>query len=256
MATALGSTAIAPRLFSDVPERALAVYAHPDDPELSCGGTLATWSAHGSLVHVLVCTRGEKGSGDPAADLEDLARRRAGEMEAAGAALGLAGRHQLEVPDGELSRHDGLVEAVVKAVRLIKPQVILAPDPTAVFFGDSYFNHADHRVVGWAVLDGVAPAAANPHYYPTAGPAHRVETVLLSGTLEPDVWVDVSNGMEAKVKAVLCHASQMGAAPARAATDHPGGQPEWFAEVVRMRAADVGRQAGLTAGENFRRLRL
>ena len=49
-------------LVTTVPARVLAVYAHPDDPEISCGGTLARWAKGGSEVHVLICTRGEKGS--------------------------------------------------------------------------------------------------------------------------------------------------------------------------------------------------
>ena len=51
-------------LVDSVPARVLAVYAHPDDPEISCGGTLARWAEGGSEVHVLICTRGEKGSPD------------------------------------------------------------------------------------------------------------------------------------------------------------------------------------------------
>ena len=46
------------------------------------------------------------------------------------------------------------------------PRSCCAPIPTAVFFGDGYFNHHDHRVTGWATLDAVAPAAGNPHYFP------------------------------------------------------------------------------------------
>ena len=71
----------------------------------------------------------------------------------------------------------------------------MCPDPTAVFFGDAYVNHADHRAVGWATLDAVAPAAALPLYFPDLGPPHQVATVLLTGTLEPDAWVDVGDAV-------------------------------------------------------------
>src|SRR5919206_66741 len=64
------------QLYGETPARALAVYAHPDDPEISCGATLARWAAAGAEVHVLVLTRGEKGSHDPAVDQDDLAARR------------------------------------------------------------------------------------------------------------------------------------------------------------------------------------
>ncbi len=237
------------------PKRVLAVYAHPDDPEISCGGTLATWAATGSQVHVLVCTQGEKGSSDPKAAPADVVQRRAQEMVAAGTALGLTGREHLAVADGELAEHHDLRLEIVAAVRRLKPQVVLCPDPTAVFFGDSYYNHADHRVVGYSCLDAVAPAAANPHYFPAAGPAHQVSTVLLSGTLEPDTWVDVTVGMEAKIAAVLCHASQLTAMdPPPVSSDHAGGSPEWFAAVLRERAIDAGSRAGVRFAEGFRRL--
>jgi LmbE family N-acetylglucosaminyl deacetylase len=122
--------------------------------------------------------------------------------------------------------------------------MVLCPDPTAVFFGEDYFNHRDHRIVGFAVLDALSPAAALPLYFPDAGPVHQVETVLLSGTLEPTVWVDVSTTIEDKAAAVSCHRSQF------------AGDGEWAAQAVRTRAAEDGRRAGVAYAEGFRRLRL
>src|SRR5204862_345873 len=95
-------------LVSEVPARVLGIYAHPDDPEISCGGTLARWSAAGAEVHVLICTRGEKGSQDPKQDPGELARRRQKEMDAAAEVLGLAGHRSLDVDDGELENTVGL----------------------------------------------------------------------------------------------------------------------------------------------------
>jgi LmbE family N-acetylglucosaminyl deacetylase len=231
-------------LIDDVPARVLAVYAHPDDPEISCGGTLARWARAGSEVHVLVCTRGDKGSSDPATRPDELAARRAGEMAEASTVLGLAGHERLDVDDGELENTADVRAGIVATVRRIRPDVVICPDPTAVFFGDSYVNHRDHRAVGWATLDAVSPAAANPHYFADAGAPHAVPTLLLSGTLEADAWVDISGTLDIKVAALLCHASQLG---------EPG---EWLRGVVHQRAADGGRAAGVTHAEGFRRLRL
>ncbi|HEV3496934.1 MAG TPA: PIG-L deacetylase family protein [Actinomycetes bacterium] len=231
-------------LFADVPGRALAVYAHPDDPEISCGATLARWAAGGSEVHVLVLTRGEKGSKDPGVDPEDLARRRTAEMQAAGKVLGLAGRERLDVDDGELAGSTEVRERIVAAIRRTRPDVVVCPDPTAVIFGDTYFNHADHRNAGWATMDAVSPAAGNPHYFPSAGPPHAVGVVLLSGTLEPNVWVDVTVSLETKVDALLCHTSQL------------EGSEDLFREVLRGRAEAEGRAAGVRYAESFRRLTL
>ncbi|MGI8983623.1 MAG: PIG-L deacetylase family protein [Acidimicrobiales bacterium] len=235
---------MAAALFGEAPARALAVYAHPDDPEISCGATLARWAAAGAAVHVLVLTRGEKGSHDPSADLAALAGRRRAEMEAAGAVLGLAGRAQLSIDDGELVNDAGVRSEIVAAIRRTRPEVVVCPDPTAVIFGDSYFNHSDHRVAGWATLDAVSPAAGNPHYFPAAGRAHPVGSVLLSGTLEPNVWVDVSASLDAKVDALLCHASQL------------DGSEELFRDVLRARAEAEGAAAGVRYAESFRRLTL
>jgi LmbE family N-acetylglucosaminyl deacetylase len=233
-----------PELLTEVPARALAVYAHPDDPEVSCGATLAGWARAGSEVHVLVCTRGEKGSTDPATDGDDLARRRVDEMAAAGAVLGLAGREQLPIDDGELENTPALRAEIVAVIRRVRPDVVVCPDPTAVFFGATYFNHSDHRATGWATLDAVSPAAGNPHYFPRAGSAHPVTSVLLSGTLEPNLWFDAGASLDAKVEAVLCHRSQL------------PGAGEWFGAVLRQRAEDGGRSAGVRYAEGFRRLSL
>ena len=86
----------------DVPACALAVYAHPDDPEISAGGTLAAWAEDGADVHVLITTRGDKGTSDPDADTEELARRRIEETDAAAKVLGVKSHHHLEYSDGEL----------------------------------------------------------------------------------------------------------------------------------------------------------
>jgi len=231
-------------MFDEAPARALAVYAHPDDPEISCGATLARWAAAGAEVHVLVLTRGEKGSHDPAVDLDELAERRSGEMEAAGKVLRLAGQEQLAIDDGELVNSLEVRERIVSAIRRARPDVVVCPDPTAVIFGDTYFNHSDHRVAGWATLDSVSPAAGNPHYFPAAGPAHPVGVVLLSGTLEPNVWVDVTGSLETKVDALLCHASQL------------DGSEDLFRDVLRNRAEAEGRTAGVRYAESFRRLTL
>jgi LmbE family N-acetylglucosaminyl deacetylase len=234
---------VAGELLADVPGRVLAVYAHPDDPEVSCGGTLVRWTRAGAEVHLVVATRGEKGSGDPGTDPDELAQRRADEVAAAAEVLGVAGVEQLGHPDGELDAVD-LRGEVVAAVRRVRPDTVVCPDPTAVFFGDGYVSHVDHRAIGWACLDAVAPAAALPLYFPASGPAHAVGTVLLSGTLEPDVWVDVEDTLEAKAAAMRCHRSQLGDLGAE------------LDELVRARAEDEGRRGGLGAAEAFRRLRL
>jgi len=230
----------------DVPACALAVYAHPDDPEISAGGTLARWADLGAEVHVLVTTRGDKGTSDASADTDALAATRLTETAAAAKVLGLAGVHHLDHGDGELPDDSALRADIVRQVREVRPDVVLCPDPTAVFFGDRYYNHRDHRVTGWATLDAVAPASGNPHYFAEqlAGglDVHHVGAVYLSGTLEPNVWVDVTETQERKIEALFCHASQL---------VETG---EWFREFLRERAEEGGRRVGVRYAEGFRRI--
>lgn len=229
-------------LLTEVPERVLAVYAHPDDPEVSCGGTLAHWAARGADVRLVVVNAGDKGSHDPATDPVALGEQRADEVRAAAEVLGLAGVDLLGVPDGEAANDLAQRGRLVELVRTHRPHTVICPDPTAVFFGDSYVNHRDHREVGWTVVDAVAPAAGSPLYFPDAGPAHQVSTLLLSGTFEADAWVDVADAIETKIAAVACHESRL------------AGDPDLVADLLRRRTAEIGAQAGVTHAESFRRL--
>jgi LmbE family N-acetylglucosaminyl deacetylase len=231
---------------TEVPASALAVYAHPDDPEISAGGTLALWARAGASVWVCICTRGEKGSQDPHQDPDALARLRVEETEKAAALLGLAGHFHLGYGDGELEDTPELRGRIVELVRRLRPQVIVCPDPTAVFFGDQYFNHRDHRVTGWSTLDAVAPSAGNPHYFPEqlehGLEVHNVSAVYLSGTLEPNCWIDIGDVIDVKIDALFSHESQL---------VETG---EWFREFLRQRAEEAGRQIGVGYAEGFRRL--
>jgi LmbE family N-acetylglucosaminyl deacetylase len=83
-----------------------------------------------------------------------------------------------------------------------------------------------------------------PLYFPEAGPAHQPDSLYLSGTLEPDVWVDITGTIDRKAEALACHASQVGP---------PG---EWLRSAVRQRAEAGGRQAGVPYAEGFRRVLL
>ncbi len=231
-------------MMDETPGVVLAVYAHPDDADVGCGGTLARWAKAGSAVHLVVCTDGGKGTTDPDVVPARLAVERAGELEVSSALIGLSSVDNLGFPDGELDDSDDFRRTLVQRVRALRPDVVCGHDPTAIFFGRDYFNHRDHRVAGAALLDAVAPASALPHYFPDTGPAHRVSEVLLSGTLEPDEWIDVTNTIEIKAAAIECHRTQF------------AGQSGWAGEAVRRRAAEEGRRVGVGYAEGFRRLTL
>jgi LmbE family N-acetylglucosaminyl deacetylase len=228
------------------PRSALAVYAHPDDPEVSAGGTLARWAEDGADVWLLITTRGDKGTSDPDVDPEALAAQRVAETAAAVELLGLRGHRHLGHGDGDLEDDRRLREEICRVVRELRPEVVLCPDPTAVFFGDGYFNHRDHRVTGWATLDAIAPAAGLPHYFADqiaeGLTVHHVQAAYLSGTLDPNVWIDISAQLERKIAALFSHRSQL----------EDTGEP--FREFLRQRAEQDGRRAGLRYAEGFRRI--
>jgi len=229
-------------VIDEIPEVALAVYAHPDDADVACGGTLARWAKAGAAVHVVICTDGGKGSLDPAAKSKKLTAQRVAELEESSALIGVTSVTNLGFPDGELVDSDDFRRTLVERIRALRPDVVCGHDPTAFFFGQTYFNHRDHRIAGTALLDAVSPAAALPLYFPDAGPPHQVPTVLLSGTLEPDEWVDVSDTIEAKAAAVECHRTQFNE------------QEGLVGEAIRHRAEEEGKRAGTRYAEGFRRL--
>jgi LmbE family N-acetylglucosaminyl deacetylase len=227
-------------IFDERPARAMAIFAHPDDPEVACAGTLARWVADGCAAHLVIANAGDKGN--PTTDSKDLAHVRRDEAERAAKVLGLASLESLSYPDGELENTIELRSQLIGLIRALQPDVVIAPDPTAVFFGDGYVNHHDHRALGWAVLDISGSMAGGALYVPEAGPPHQVSTLLLAGTLEPDTWVDIGATLELKLAALRCHASQL------------AGGDEVVADLVEARAADAGRAAGVRYAEGFRRL--
>ena len=157
--------------------------------------------------------------------------------------LGLAGVEHLGYPDGEIENDAALRARLIEIVRRLRPDALVAPDPTAVFFGDSYVNHRDHRAarVGRArhARAGGQPALrARRRARPT-----RSGSCCSSGTLEADAWVDIGDVLDAKVAAVACHESRL------------GGDPALVAEILEQRAAEEGRRAGVVHAEAFRRLR-
>jgi LmbE family N-acetylglucosaminyl deacetylase len=230
--------------YDDVPSVALAVYAHPDDADVAAGGTLARWSSKGCETHLVIVCDGAKGSIEPGQSLAQTRDRRSKELGAAAAALGVVSVVALGHRDGEFANDSDLRGELVAAIRRLRPVSVLGPDPTAVFFGGVYVNHRDHREAGWALLDAVAPASAMPLYFPEAGEPHAVTDLLLSGTHEPDVVVDVTSSIDDKVAAVLCHGSQL------------SGDPSGVRTIIQNRARQAGREIGVAYGEPFRHVAL
>ena len=227
----------------------LASFAHPDDAEISAGGTLAKWAAQDREVHLLVLTNGDRGSDDPEIDRDVLARTRMEEVATAGRELGLARVRILNTHDGELGNAEEIRAEIVRDIREIRPTTVLSCDPTAWFFENRYYNHADHRRAGEATLDAVYPGAGNPHFFAehlSEGlGAWSVPEVWLGWTLEPNHHEDVTGYMDAKLRALGLHRSQV-----------EGDLLGFFEEWLPKEAEEAGRRIGTTHAEAFRILRL
>jgi len=236
----------------------LAVFGHPDDAEISAGGTLGRWAREGRDVHLLVLTNGDRGSEDPGRDRAELATIRRAETEAAGRVLGLAGTQVLDIHDGELENSPAIRAEIVRAVRRIRPAIVVSCDPTAWFFGNpnrdsnqsyDYFNHADHRTAGAATLDAVFPGAGNPHFFfeqlAEGLSVWSVPEVWLGWTNEPNHFQDVTGFIDLKLKALAEHRSQV-----------EGNMLGFFEEWLPAEAEENGKRVGVRHAEAFRVLRL
>lgn len=195
------------------PQTILVVLAHPDDPEFFCGATIARWTSLGHTVHYCLLTRGDKGVREKAVDPSELGRIREVEQRNAGNILGVCNIRFLDFEDGYLVPDLVARKAVTRAIRQIKPDVVVSCDPTYIF-GDTNINHPDHRAAGQIVVDAVFPAVGNPMYFPDLIDRESLEPVSvkelwLSVTGTPNTTVDVTAFWEKKVQALHCHVTQI-----------------------------------------------
>ena len=123
---------------------ALVLFAHPDDAEFLCGGTVAAWTRAGCRVHYLVITDGSAGSNEPGVTREQMRPIREREQRAAAAVLGVESVTFLGEVDGMLEVNLDTRRKVCREVRRLRPEVILAPDPSRLWSGRGYVNHWDH----------------------------------------------------------------------------------------------------------------
>ena len=217
----------------------LAVGAHPDDLELLCSGTLALYSQQGHHVTMAVLTNGNVGH--PEIELDEMARIRKGEFEAAAALIG-ADTIWMDVDD-ELSVVD--LEARLQMVDVIRrsdPDVMLTHNP------DDY--HVDHRNTGQLVFEA-APLACVSRLKTNLPAIAKQSLIYYFDTLGavnflPTEYVDISSVVDLKKEMVQCHKSQT--EWMKVATGF--GMDEIVEHVGRVR----GFAAGVPYAEGFRRL--
>lgn len=227
----------------ELPKRAMAIFAHPDDADFGCSATVALWSDLG--VHFTYCllTSGNKGTHDLEMPPDELERIREREQRAAGKILGVQDFVFLRHGDGELEVSMALRGEVCRVIREQKPDLVFTQDPWR-----PHQIHPDHRVAGWSAMDGVIAARDHLFFPEQLGRGglthHRVPRVLLFGTAEPNFWSDVSGApLERKITALKAHRSQIP-------------KPEQLERRMRAWAETAGRPWGLEAAEGFRLLEL
>jgi LmbE family N-acetylglucosaminyl deacetylase len=228
------------------PKRVLAIGAHPDDVEYFAGATVARLRAQGAHVALVVCTDGGRGG----RDLDDPAGVRRAEQARAADALGVAEWSWLAHPDGGLEPGDPLRGELARAVRRVRPELVLAHDPRTLWTivgAIAQPGHSDHRAAGQAALDAIYPRAPSPNFYGEqlvgAGalrPWYPRE-VWLFDTAAPDLRVAAGEQFPAKEAALRAHESQLGVGSgglvesARALGAHWGSAQEPAEAFVRLR---------------------
>jgi LmbE family N-acetylglucosaminyl deacetylase len=199
-----------------IPQRVMSIHAHPDDQEFSVAGTLAKWAQAGCEIISVIITSGDSGSNDPAKDgsyKPVLAELREKEQLAANDLIGVKETVFLHYPDGELEPTIELRKELTRLIRQFKPDTVLAGNPEAWFYGDEYLNHPDHRAAAQAACEAAFPSAGSRLMFAdllSAGyEPHDVKRLYVHGTEKSNAWIDITETMDLKIKALQQHASQI-----------------------------------------------
>lgn len=214
----------------------LAIGAHPDDVDISCGGTIALAAAQGYSVGMLDLTRGEMGTnGTP--------EMRALEAAEAARVLGASGRWNVGLPDGGIRSGDPDQERrVVEWLRKLRPAILLTHFPK-----DRHPDHVQASLIAeraW-YFAGLARYKAEGEPFRPSARFHFASRV----GFHPTLVVDVTEMWETKRRAMLAHKSQVtqevpGASPTQL------NQPD-FLERVDARMRHYGGMIGVRYGEPY-----
>jgi len=196
-----------------VPQKVMAIVAHPDDIEFSCAGTVARWVEEGAEVVYVLCTSGDVGIDEAGMTREKAAEIREVEQSAAADVVGVKEVIYLREPDGMLENTIGLRKKLVREIRRFKPEVVITGDPTIVWATANYINHPDHRAAAGAALDAVFPAAGQPNLFEELADEgitpHKVRKVYVTSWVDVDTYVNISDTIDLKIDALKKHESQM-----------------------------------------------
>ncbi|MFL5562048.1 MAG: bacillithiol biosynthesis deacetylase BshB1 [Gemmatimonadaceae bacterium] len=214
----------------------LAIAAHRDDAELTCGGTLIKAAARGQRTAIIDLTQGEMGT-------RGSAELRANEASQAADILGVVARQNVGLPDAAIENTPETRREVAALIRRFRPRVVIAPAPQG--------RHPDHRVAAELIRD--ASFLAGLAKLDTSTAPHRPTKVIHCMTYrqdfeKPTFVVDISAEFERKMAAVRCYASQFEGA-LQAGEVYPTGEPLY--DVIRHHASHYGSLIRTQYGEPF-----
>ena len=225
--------------------RILCISAHPDDNEFVIGGSVARWTREGRDVAFCLVTTGGAGVNEHTPSSDGLIPIREKEQRAAAKILGVKELMLLGYIDGTLVPSLAMRRDLTRVIRRWRPDVVVTGDPTVRYYGNEYLNHPDHRAVADVALDAVFPSSETSAIFPEllaeGLPTHKVKQVLISGSLEPDVFVDISRTLAVKCRALKAHRSQVD-------------KGEWVDQLLTAWALRDGKRGGLRHAEAFKRM--
>lgn len=222
-------------------DRAMVIYAHPDDAEFGVAGTMAKWAKAGVDLTYCMVTNGASGSQDPDMTREKLRDIRYEEQRKAAKLLGVKNVVFLGYEDGYLYPTLEVRKDVARQVRKYKPDVIITMDPRYRVAEFGYVNHPDHIAAGEVALRTINPDASTRQMFPELWTEeklepHKPKALFLASFGAEGTVVDISDVIELKIKALLVHTSQVG--------------PD-VADFVRGFGKEIGRSAGHKYGEAY-----
>ncbi len=196
-----------------IPKRVLVIVAHPDDIEFSCAGTTARWVKEGAEVSYVLCTSGDVGMLDGSISREEARRTRETEQLEAAKVVGVTNVVFLREPDGMLEPTMALRKRLVREIRKFRPDTVICGDPQALWAGDTYINHPDHRAAATAAIDAVFPAAGMPALFQELEQeglaAHKTYKVYVTTWDHANTFVNITDTIDLKIEALKRHVSQM-----------------------------------------------
>ena len=192
-------------------KRVLVVMAHPDDCDFGAGGTIAQWTARGIHVSYCIITNGDQGGEESGIPLEQMAAVRQKEQRDAGKALGVTDVTYLNYRDGWLAPSMELRKDIVKAIRIAKPDRMVVQSPERNY-ERVFASHPDHLAAGETAVQAVYPDERNPFAFTDLKEAGfepwRVREVWMTGSPNPNHFVDITETFSKKIAALHAHVSQ------------------------------------------------